>query len=564
VQPSSDESNEPSRNTLRRYGPIAGILVVLALIAGASVVVSGGDDDGETDDAADEAEDFATGDLPDGVVTWSMAQEQGLEAEFLDTCDQEDGNVAIPFFFRAECVANVEDNGGATNTGVTEDEVTVVLWLPNDDDAIYGFIKQALQSDDTPEEMRATQEGLAEVFQTYYQTFGRRVRLEFVQASGQMTDSVAGRADAVRAAAMEPFAVLGGPLSANTWTEELYARGIPCFFCPGINDPAPLAYGLAPHNSQIRLHTVNYVTQKLADRPVEFAGDDLVGQDRVFGLLKLASSEGDRDNAQELAEDFEEAGLDLAATSIFELDLAATQESATAAVAEMMDADVTTVIVDADPINLQAITAEATAQEWFPEWVVASASFLDTNVGGRLQDPAQWEHAFGISYLPPASSPEISPAYQLYEWYHGAPPPGEDSLLLTYPQIALFFTALQFAGPNLTPETLRQGMFAYPPTPRAVTQPSLDYGTAIYGEEHPDYGGIDDFVEIWWDPEAAGTDEFGNQQQGFYEYANGGRRHYFDEWTDEQVLFDSEGAVTEIIEPPPEERPPDYPPPGGG
>jgi hypothetical protein len=563
VQPSSDEPVQPRRNPLRRYGPVAGILVVLALVVGASVVMQGDDDD-DGSEAGDELTELPVGELPEGVVTWSMAQDQDLDVEFPDTCDQSVGRVAIPFFFRTECVADVDDNGGATAPGVTEDEIKVVVWLPNEDDAIYAFLKQALGFGDTADEMRETQEGLAEIFQAYYQTYGRTVRLEFLQASGQITDSVAARADAVRAAEMEPFAVLGGPLLANTWTEELHARGIACIACPGISDPEPYAYGLIPSDRQSRLHTVNYVATKLADRPVEFAGEDLVGQDRVFGLLKLAVNEGDRNDAEDLADGLADEGVELAATSVFELSLGATQENAVAAVTEMRDAGVTTVLVDADPINLADITREATKQHWFPEWVIAGPSLLDTNVGGGMQDPEQWRHAFGISWLPPAAAPEINPAYQLYEWYHGTPPPAPGSLLLTYPQIALFFTALEFAGPDLTPESLRQGMFAYPPTPQARTQPSVDYGTAIYGPEHPDYGGIDDYVEIWWDPEAVGEDEFGNERQGMYRYVDDGKRYYYDDWPDELAVFDPDRAVTEITDPPPEEIPPEYPSPAGG
>lgn len=560
MQPSSDESSEPSRSMLRRYGPITAILVVLALVVGASVVLGGGDDD---DDDTEISGEVAEGDLPDGVVTWSMAENQGLDVEFPDSCDKSVGLVAIPFFFRTECVADVDDNGGATSQGVTEDEITVVVWLPNEDDAIYGFLKQALGFTDTVDQMQETQVGLAEIFQTYFQTYGRTVRFEFLRASGQMFDTVSARADAVRAAEdFHPFAVLGGPFLANTWTEELHARGIPCIACPGITDPEPYAYGLTPHDTQTRLQVVNYVKNKLADHPVEFAGEDLVGQDRVFGLLKLASNDGDRADAEDLGEELGDEGIDLAATSTFELSLGATQENATAAVTQMRDAGVTTVLVDADPINLADITKEATKQAWFPEWLMIGPTLLDTNIGGRMQDPEQWAHAWGISWLPPSSAPEVSPAYQLYEWYHGTPPPAKGSLLLTYPQIALFFIALEFAGPNLSPETLRQGLFAYPPTPRARTQPSLDWGTALYEED--DYGGIDDFVELWWDPGPVVIDEFGNEQQGAYRYVDGAKRYYFDEWPAELNVFDPEGSVTTLTDPPPEEIPPDYPPPAGG
>lgn len=558
MQPSSDASGAPKASSLRRYGPIGAILAVVVLVAAAAVVLSDGDDDDEEDDVP-AASDIAEGELPDGVVTWSMAQDDDLDVSFPDTCDPSTGKVAIPFFFRTECTADVDDNGGATADGVTADEITVVAWLPNPDDTIYSFLRQAMGFDDTVEEIRETQEGLVEIFQAYYQTYGRTVRLEFVEASGQMLDTVAARADAVRALEQEPFAVLGGPLTAGTWTEELDAESVPCVVCPGISEPE-LAFGLTPTQSQLREHVVQYVTNKLDGKPVEFADDDLVGEERVFGLLKLAQGEGDQRHAERLGELLEDEGVELAASSTFDLNLGATQENATAAVNEMVSADVTTVLVDADPINLAAITEEATKQDWYPEWVLAGPTLLDTNVGGAMQDPAQWEHAFGISWLPPAAVPEANPAYRLYEWYHGEPPPAEGSLLLTYPQIALFFTGVAFAGPELTPETFRQALFAYPPTPRAVTQPSVDYGTELWGRN--DYGGIDDLVELWWDPDAEGVDEFGNPVAGGqYQYVDGGRRYYVDEWTDELRVFDPEGAITTITEPPEEEAPPDYPPP---
>ena len=76
--------------------------------------------------------------------------------------------------------------------------------------------------------------------------------------------------------------------------------------------------------------------------------------------------------------------------------------------------------------------------------------------------------------------PDVTPPYRLYEWYHGTPPPADDSLILTYPQVALFFTSLHLAGPDLTPEHYRDALFAFPPTPKARTQPSVDYGFGIW------------------------------------------------------------------------------------
>lgn len=565
VRPSGRElrrtpSQPPRRNLWRRYGPVGAVLVVLAVVATGAVVLRGGDDSTEVGGDVPEY----SGELPDDVVTWSMAQEEGLDATFPDTCDTESGYVAVPFFFRTECVADVADNGGATSPGVTGDEITIVVWLPKADDPIYGFVRQALGFDDSVGDMRDTQAGLVEVFQRYYQTYGRQVRVEFFEASGDILDPVVAQSDAIAVAEMEPFAVLGGPLTQGQWTEELAAREIVCILCPGadIDQTGPYAFSLLPRVRQIREHIVSYVTRKLAERPAEHAGGDLADQERVFAYLKLGIGSAE-DQAEGLADALAEEDVELAETVTYPLDPGAISENATNIVTQMRDAGVTTILVDADPITLPAITEEATKQRWFPEWVLTAPLLSDTSTFGRTMDQEQWAHAFGFSYLPPASVPEAVPAYQLYEWYFGEPPPADESLLLTYPQIALFFTGVTMAGPNLTPETFRDGLFAWPPTRQAVTQPSIDYGTGLW-EDYDDYWGIDDMVELWWDPDAEGPDETGAEGRGLYRYVDGGRRYYAHDWTDELRVFDDEGAVTQITEPPADEVPPRYPSPNGG
>jgi hypothetical protein len=554
-----DQADEPGHHPLRRYGPIGLVLAVIATVVAVSVVSGGGGDE-----EASTADDTAPpSDLPEGVVTWSAAQDQDLDVEFPDSCDTESGQVAIPFFFRTECVADVDDNGGATATGVTGDSIKVVAWLPNEADPIYTIVRQGLGFDDTVDEIKQTYEGMVEIFQSHYQTYGRRVDLEFVQASGSMLDPVSARADAVKAAEMEPFAVLGGPLTSNDWTEELHARGIVCMACPGISEPEPSAFSIVPAQWQIRQHLVSYVAEKLAGKPAAFAGEGSDDRPRVFGMLSLATSRGDERTVQLYEEALAERGVELAENIFYPLDLTRTQELATSAIAKMKSAGVTTVLVRTDPITLPAYLNEATKQGWYPEWVIAApTSFVDASTFGRTFDQTQWRHAFGLSYLPPAARPEITPAYQLYEWYFGMPPPADESLLLTYPQVALFFTGVAYAGPELTVEHFRDGLFAFPPTPRAVTQPSVDYGTALWGRD--DYSGIDDLVELWWDPSAEGADETGAEARGLYRYVDGGRRYLPDEYTDELNVFDPDEAVTEIVDPPPAEVPPDYPSPARG
>lgn len=570
MQPSDDQQGPPERaSALRRWGPIIGIVTVIAVIAGISFI--GGDNgDGETS-AEEDSTTTTPAELPEGVVTWSMAERDETVDEFdwPDGCDMESGMVAIPFFYRTECFANVADNGGATADGVTGDTITVVAWIPAANDPIRSLLLDRLGYDETNDELKETYAGFAEVFQRYYQTYGRRVELKFLEASGNLLDNTAARADAVKAdEELGAFAVLGGPLLANAWADELHARGIVCIACPSVSDAAPSSFSITMNQDQIRTHLIEYVTAKLAGKPAEFAGDDeLQSEERVFGHMVLGLTDNDERNAEDLKNELADEDVELAEQAIYPLDITGVSEQAVSAITRMKEAGVTTVLMQGDPLSLVGITNEATKQEFFPEWVLSgSANFVDTVAFARSFDQRQWEHAFGISFFPPLTAPAVNPPNVLYEWFHGEPPPADDtiSLLLTYPQVALFFTGLEFAGPNLTVETFRDGMFLAPPTPPAVTQPSVDYGVGLweeFGEDDPDYNGVDDMVELWWDAAANGPDENGNEGAGMYRYVDGGRRYLPGQWTDDLDVFDPTGSVTEITEAPPSEVPPDYPPP---
>ncbi|MBA3303748.1 MAG: ABC transporter substrate-binding protein [Acidimicrobiia bacterium] len=555
-----DRARDGGRSALRRWGPLALVVVIVAGVT--AVAFAGGGDGGDSTVASTSTTEPI--DLPEGVVTWSMAEAEGLDVEFPDTCDEETGRIAIPFFFRTECFANVEENGGATARGVTRDSIKVVAWLPAEDDPVRSLLLERIGFKADNEQLKEVYEGFVEVFQRYYQTYGREVELEFLEATGTIFDSAAARADAVRAdEEMGAFAVLGGPVIGSAWTDELHARGIVCIACPGITGGEPTVFTLPPSNNQIRSHMANYVSRKLSGSPAEFAGDELQDDERVFGHLALGLSEGDQERAEEFEQRLADLGVDLADQVLYPLDPSRAAELATSGIASMQAAGVTTVIVQADPILLPAFTQEATKQQWFPEWVLAASPFVDTTVFARTFDQEQWEHAFGLSYFPPPVDPEVNPPVRLYEWFHGAPPPVEGTipLLLLYPQVTLFFTGLEYAGPDLTPETFRDGLFVMPPTPRAVTQPQVNYGEEL-GEEGI-YAGIEDLVEVWWDAEGEGPDESGDDGVGVYRYVNGARRSLAEEWNEEVRVFDPTGAVIGVEDLPEDEVPPDYPSPAG-
>src|SRR5690606_7560843 len=194
MQPSSDQNGSaaPGSGAMRRYGPIAAILAVVAIVVGVVAFSGGDDDDDGTDGATDSATDTTGGggDVPEGAIPFSLAEEEGIvdELTWPEACDLETGLVKIPHAFAPEPYADVEDNGGATAPGVTADTIKVVVYLAPESDAVLDFIQGPINADDTNEDVKQTYQGFTDMYNAVYQTYGRKVELEFLQASGASTD----------------------------------------------------------------------------------------------------------------------------------------------------------------------------------------------------------------------------------------------------------------------------------------------------------------------------------------------------------------------------------------
>ncbi|MDH5237633.1 MAG: hypothetical protein OEW85_08485, partial [Acidimicrobiia bacterium] len=107
----------------------------------------------------------------------------------------------------------------------------------------------------------------------------------------------------------------------------------------------------------------------------------------------------------------------------------------------------------------------------------------------------------------------------------------------------------------------QDALFAGDPTARAFTAPSLSWGADGRWPEVPDYGGVDDVTEIWWDPELVGFDELNREEPGMYRFVDGGQRYLPGEWPERDTkAFDPEGAVAVYDERPAEESSPGYTP----
>jgi hypothetical protein len=250
-----------------------------------------------------------------------------------------------------------------------------------------------------------------------------------------------------------------------------------------------------------------------------------------------------------------------AVTVGYSLDLNTAQSQARTLIAHMKDAGVTSVILAGDPVFPLYLTQQATAQGYFPEWVVLGYAFTDTAVFGRQYDQKQWAHAFGVSLLPARTTEGADELANLLTWQSGERP-----IASTYRELVqaplLFFTGVHLAGPDLTAANFQAGLFRYPPAATTVpTRMHMSWG------RHKVWKGVDltagdDATVIWWDPNATGPDEVGNTGTGLYRYADGGARYLPAGWPTTKVgLYDDATSTTVLTTIPPTAAPPSYPSP---
>ena len=137
-------------------------------------------------------------------------------------------------------------------------------------------------------------------------------------------------------------------------------------------------------------------------------------------------------------------------------------------IAKLKSAGVTSVILAGDPVFPTFLTKEATAQDFFPEWVVLGYAFTDTAVFGRQYDQQQWAHAFGVSLLPARTADDVDELGNLITWQTGAPADGEDVPRAGAGAAGLLHRACTSPVPQLTAKTFARRAVPLPARPTAT------------------------------------------------------------------------------------------------
>ena len=550
-------SEARKRSVLGRYWPV----LVVVLLAG-GLMSLGASRNGDDDDSATPT----TTALAASTGPPALAAFPGEDPLDAPDCDPRTGRIAVPSLYAPDCVPIWDasrDNGGATYQGVTAKEIKIAVYVARTNAELQAGQEQAIGTALPGQD--ETSKNRAKVYEAYnalWETYGRKVTYQLLTATGTETDDAAAKADAIRAAEeMGVFAVLGGPSGTKAFAEELVARHVICIGCAegypaeSYQKWAPYVWG-AGMAATSRGTFIEDLIRGLAKKPAEFAGDALQKTTRKFAFVHSDTV----DNAYKPASD--ELIADLGKDDIkledhsYVFDIGTAQETAGTLVARMKSDGMTSVILSGDPYMPYFMVIAATSQDWFPEWILTGAGFTDTAVAGRSYDQQQWRHAFGISTLIARVDPKIvdDEAANPVAWYYG-------EKLSSYPDVIFagtLFTGIHLAGPNLTPDTFRNGLFAWKPTGGYVTGWAASYGKSIW--DQPDYTAADDITLVWWDPDAVGPHEAGVEGKGMYRYVDGGHRFDRGELAKyKPKFFDPAGSVTLLETVPPSDIPPSYP-----
>ena len=468
------------------------------------------------------------------------------------SCDAKTGRIKFQFYGAAPCVrpwSDGDDNGGATAQGVTADSIKVVVLVPpadKDRASTNGGIKNQATGANGLSKDAVLDENA--VLAHSYQTWGRTIEYEFVEASG--TDETAQRADAVNVIGKKPFAVLDTALYASgggglVFEQAVKASGLPVY--PNATSPTDL---LKPYE----VNMAEWVGKQLVGGKAQFGGDAVKDKKRVFGVIYQGGSDGM--DLDVFTKEFAKYGgkiapgaavsytspTDTAAQS------AAYQEQAPPLIAKLKQAGVTTVVNFAGAgLTASAtgsFTKQATSQDWFPEWLVSGVPYNDLDFFARSLDQEQWAHAFGQVWFTPYVAGGASDAITaLFQWYwgktQGTHSPGIFSNVYT-----LYNGVMTGRAQAHTQVVQCRARRSSPSSGGAFQDMITNLETGIAPAPIPLRG----TALAWWDPKATGgSNQIGIPGTGKYAYLNGGKRYLTGKYPDKlQPFFDASKSTLQF------------------
>jgi hypothetical protein len=446
----------------------------------------------------------------------------------------------MPTVYAFPCVPPFSgDNGGSTyKQGVSKDTITIVHYVGQPDPATQAILVAA-GDNDTQDQINQQFQDYVKLYNSHTELYGRKVKVVDFNGTGKADDDTAGKADAITVATqLHAFMSWGSP--NNAYLNELTARGVLCVCTTTLPRDfylahAPYVWGNGlPDENQAYLMRAEMICNQIAPFPTKYAGDEnqnnpaakLNGKPRSLGLIYYETTDkayaaGEKFFEEQLAK----CGVTLKDKAAYIFDTTTAQQDSQTIMSRFSTEGITSVIFVGDPVYPVFYTKAASNQQYYPEWIITGSALTDEVLFARLYDQTQWAHAFGLALLAVRGPANSGDAYTILQWATGGEPAAPGSYGVIWPTVHLTFMGLSLAGPNLTPETFRDGMFAFPKSPPngGITKPLMSFGRQLWTWD--DYNLFDDSSEIWWDPSTSGPDEFNHPGTGMYQWVNGGKRY---------------------------------------
>ena len=364
-------------------------------------------------------------------------------------------------------------NGGATSPGVTATTVTVTLRIGSSGESAALMATGGTATDSLGGQQQAVAadaQTLVAYFNKVFELYGRHVALKTFNGQGdflaefQGQDISGAEADAARARDLGSFADISLVTMTQPYAEALISNRIvamsPIYLSENwLATHAPYSVGLLwPAGTVFGQFVGNTVCERLAGRPASFAGPGTQGKPRVFGIINPENPEyaavGDR-MTQVLAG----CGVKVARRVAYALNIATLQEDDTNAIAQLKAAGVTTILCACDEFSPIFLSRAADSQDYYPEWFAMAWP----DPWGRLATPDQWAHAiFSQGTTPNYAAGEAGRVFRAASG--GAAPQSPQTLQFVYEQLLGLFSAIQDAGPSLTPQSFQAGFSTIPST----------------------------------------------------------------------------------------------------
>lgn len=461
----------------------------------------------------------------------------------------------IQFPYAVQCLPTpTGDNGGATSRGVTRDAIHIAVYVTRDP-TVLGPLA-TIGGCGTDACITNHVQAYVDWFEKYYLTYGRKVNVRIHNATAaREADAQGAIADAKAIASFEPkvFAVLGGPGEAGAvYARELKANGIMCICTVSLpqefyEETSPYVWSQLMSSTQAYIHRAEYIGKRLANRKAKHAGapeptqQDLRQRNREFGFVWFNNA-----GSYKSGIDFFKAELNNKYNVTLKKDveyegIQGCQLNASNIVAQLISADVTSVIFSGDPFCPEHLTNQAEAQRLKWEWIITGSVLSDTNDLARTYNANQWARAFGVSMLSPEIKDENEYHYKMFQEVRpGTTPARAAPLFLPGPHILA--TGIHLAGAKLNPTTFKAGMEKLNKVGGTVSLPLRSFGPKnLGGLSLWDSNHNDDMTELFWD----NTAQDSNGVVRSYRWVAGGKRYPWYGWPDsEPNVFNDTDAPT--------------------